>query len=42
VQFKALLQLLHSVQTWNVVIVVQITDAAARDIARGTMVVATL
>jgi hypothetical protein len=42
VQLKALFQLLGSIQARNVVIVVQVTGAAERDIARGTMVVTTL
>jgi hypothetical protein len=42
VQLKALFQLLGSIQARNVVIVVQATGAAERDIARGTMVVTTL
>jgi hypothetical protein len=42
VQLKALFQLLGSIQARNVVIVVQVTSAAERNIARGTMVVTTL
>jgi hypothetical protein len=42
VQLKALSQLLGSNQAWNVVIVVRVTSAAERNIARGTMVVTTL
>lgn len=41
-QLKALLQLLHGVQTWDGGIVIQVTAAAIGDIARGTVVVATL
>lgn len=41
-QSEALLQLLHSVRAWDVVIVVQIAGTAVGNIARGTVVVTTL
>lgn len=41
-QSEALLQLLHSVRAWDVVVVIQIAGTAVGDIARGTMVVTTL